>query len=406
MFGLLKGSSCKLQPAEREAWLGHLCGLCLALGNNYGQVTRLFANYDAALLSALCEAQNPSPLATRTSYCPLRRNFRMHVVAPDTQAAQYASSITLVMATTRIEDHLTDGETFLCRMPGLVSRITSWWMKKTRDAASEQGFDVGAIVDQARRQVYVEAQPGRDFYFYAQPTELAIGAAFRHTAYLAERPHNADILFEMGRMFGRVMYLLDSYLDLAADLLANRFNPLATCFFEVDRHQKVREIFQQACIRLRYWFDQLDLAQPMLAGKLLNYHVRERGQQVLAMCAGGAGDGRLTARNQPVQLPARIGHRLDYEDKPEPDDYEPQQPGCWTDSWYWPYCEATGCCIDTGCGDGDCGDGDCGNLDCGNLDCGDLDCGDCGNADFGDCGGADCGGADCSGADCGGVDCN
>ena len=30
MFGVLKGSTCAMQGHERQEWMGHICGVCLA----------------------------------------------------------------------------------------------------------------------------------------------------------------------------------------------------------------------------------------------------------------------------------------------------------------------------------------------------------------------------------------
>jgi len=38
-------------------WTAHVCGVCLALKQRYGLLSRLATNYDAALLSAMVEAQ-------------------------------------------------------------------------------------------------------------------------------------------------------------------------------------------------------------------------------------------------------------------------------------------------------------------------------------------------------------
>ena len=58
MFGVLKGASCAMKPEERQEWMGHICGVCLSLRDNYGHAARITTNYDAALLSVLCEAQS------------------------------------------------------------------------------------------------------------------------------------------------------------------------------------------------------------------------------------------------------------------------------------------------------------------------------------------------------------
>jgi hypothetical protein len=369
MFGVLKGSGC-IKPEEKQQWMSHVCGLCLTLKDNYGQVARVATNCDAALLAALCQAQSSTPQAKRLNRCPLRRAFKAEVVAPGNPSAQYAASMALLMASTRVQDHLQDDETFFKHIGGIAGRVSRRWARAAQKTAQDLGFDTQVVETQTRRQAAVEARPGQDFFFYARPTELAAGAAFRHTAVIAQHPQNADVLYAMGRAFGRIVYLLDSYQDYAADLALGKFNALAACFKKDEIQEQATRIFRQAFAELKQHLNQLDLPQPTLVRALLLRHLRRRSHNILEM---GVPDG-----TDPLETPSgtrRRGRRRDTRIADTCCDI------CYCLSW----CEPGDCDCD---GDGDCDCCGCDGCDCGDCDCGDCDCGDC------DCGDCDCGGCD------------
>ena len=49
------------------AWQAHLCGMCLALRDDHGQVARLATNYDGLIISVLPEAQADGPPERRAA---------------------------------------------------------------------------------------------------------------------------------------------------------------------------------------------------------------------------------------------------------------------------------------------------------------------------------------------------
>ncbi|WP_423748068.1 DUF5685 family protein, partial [Frankia canadensis] len=80
MFGVVRPCRGRMSPELREAWMSHLCGLCLTLRDRHGQWARLATNVDAVLVSALVAAQT-GPAAGTTGGaggrrlagpCPLR----------------------------------------------------------------------------------------------------------------------------------------------------------------------------------------------------------------------------------------------------------------------------------------------------------------------------------------------
>lgn len=389
MFGLMRGCSCTLNLAERRAWRGYFCGLCLALKDNHGQLARIATNHDAALLAVLCDAQDSAPTISRTSYCALRRPFKITVADSQAPGAKFAASMALLMATTRIEDHIADSEQFWGSYPRFSVWVSRRWQHAAYQTASETGFAPSNIAVHTRRQEEVESTASQAFFYYSQPTELATAAAFQHTAVIANQPQNIPGLFEAGCLFGRIMYLLDSYQDLAADHLAGRFNALAASFEIVELERQATLIFQQAFATLQQHLKTLHFPHPQLIRKLLRQHLQHKAHQIL--------DGKSTepypklgdpqTNTDPVlsiAFTSEIYEEPVSENEADPDqettpeeEMERQEGNTYSDPCYW----SGGSCGEDDC---DCdGDGDC--------DCGDMDCGDFGGLDCGDCGGLDCG---------------
>lgn len=121
----------------------------------------------------LCAAQASAPLPTVSHVCPLRGFQRADVVAPSTSTARYAASLSTLMAATKIEDHVADGDGWVARLPTFFSALGARWKKAARRLAAPLGFDVASIERHTATQGPREATPGRDFRFYSEPTELA-----------------------------------------------------------------------------------------------------------------------------------------------------------------------------------------------------------------------------------------
>jgi hypothetical protein len=296
MFGLLQGCGCHMRREERQEWMGHICGLCLALRRDHGQVSRLTTNYDAALLSVLCEAQAATPAPRASHFCPLRSGGRADVVDWGQVGARYAAAICVLMAATKIADHVADGEGWFRLLPAVSAGMAGRWTRQARRAAAELGFDAEQIEAQTQRQTALEQQAGGDFMLFSLPTELAAGAAFGHTAVLAGCPANIAPIEQVGRMYGRIMYLLDSYRDYTADIAAGRFNALARSVAPSLVQQQARDLFLHAHATLADHFHQLALPRPDLARKLLLRRLRQIGLQTIdGPLAPGAGPSHAAA---------------------------------------------------------------------------------------------------------------
>lgn len=228
MFGIIRPCRHRLSESLRTSWWAHLCGLCYALRDEHGQLARVATNYDGLIVSALVEAQAPGGAPRRTAGpCPLRAMRTAEVSVGS--GARLAAAASLVLASAKVRDHVEDGDGAFGRRPvaGAARLVASRWARQGGSSGKGVGFDTGVLVDAVRRQPVVEAEAGPgDLLLVTEPTETATAEAFAHTAVLAGVPSNVPLLREVGRLFGRVVHIVDAVEDLDEDTKSGVWNPL------------------------------------------------------------------------------------------------------------------------------------------------------------------------------------
>ncbi|MEU1377006.1 DUF5685 family protein [Streptomyces triculaminicus] len=419
MFGIIRPCRHRLSESMRAEWMAHLCGLCLALKGDHGQLARIATNYDGLVISVLVEAQSAHPDGPegaaswrRTAGpCPLR-GMRSAPVAQG-EGARLAASVSLVLASAKMRDHVADGDGMLARRPvaAAARRVAAVWDRAGARTGSELGFDTAVLVDAVERQAGLEAlaTAGTPLLEVTEPTETATAAAFAHTAVLAERPDNREPLEEAGRLFGRLAHLLDAVEDLDEDARAGAWNPIAATGTPLD---EVRRLCDDAVHGVRLALRDVEFAskaQGRLAHILLAHELERSVDRAFAGggCATGAGH-----EHHGDHPPAPEGSYAPYGAPPMPPPPGPPRPprrrrgliaGCAV--WTGMFCTGQICCRDPypDPWTGEPREGWCAKC-CDNCDgcdsCSNCDsCCDCCNCCGGDGGGCDCG-CDGCGCDC------
>ncbi|MFE0401698.1 DUF5685 family protein [Streptomyces nigra] len=275
MFGMVRPCRHRLGERFTTEWMAHLCGLCLALRGDHGQLARVVTNYDGLLISVLTEAQSDRSGALRRTAgpCPLR-GMRTASVAQG-EGARLAAAVSLVLASAKVRDHVADGDGLLARRPVALAarRVAAGWGAAGLRSGSAVGFDTAVLVDAVDRQLGIEtlAGPGTPILTVTEPTETATAAAFAHTAVLAGRPGNAGPLAEAGRLFGRLAHLLDAVEDLAADTEARAWNPLTATGTSLA---EARRLADDAVHGVRLALREVEFTEPGLAHLLLVHELR------------------------------------------------------------------------------------------------------------------------------------
>lgn len=407
MFGLLKGCGCGLGKEGKKNWNSHVCGLCLSLKDGYGQIYRLITNYDAPLLTVLSEAQGET-IEKINSFCPLHRPFNQKIISPANVSSKFASSVSLLIAAAKVNDHIHDGDIWY--FPKMIKNLTKRWIEQVRENCEKIGLSVDFILEQFNRQLELEKLLHNDFYFYSKPTELSVAWAFSSTSVISGNKGNYDGLFQLGEMYGRLMYLIDSYKDYDSDIKYKKFNPLAQKLNKNEIKDYVTGVYRDTMTNLKNVFNSLELAYPLLAHKLFFHELSNIGNKII-YCAEGPDYG---GSNQ------QFGHGTYYDPNyqpPAPYDQDPNNmkkrkkeagddDGC-CDCPDDCNCNCSrGCCGkngSSGCCDYTCFQGCDSGCNCNHCDvCHGGHCCDSHSC----CHGCDCHGCDCNCCDCNGCDCN
>ncbi|TDQ46357.1 DUF5685 family protein [Actinorugispora endophytica] len=285
MFGILRPCRHSLPGDLAAAWMSHLCGLCLALRDEHGQLARVATNYDGLVVSALTAAQSEAGRGTRTAGpCPLR-GMRGAEVA-EGAGARLAASVSLLLAAVAVDDHVSDGDGVYGRRPvrGVARAVAGRWAVRAHASGERLGFDGGALLSVLERQRELESGVGTgdDLLAVTGPTEYATGEAFAHTAVLAGRPRNEAPLREAGRLFGRVAHLLDAVEDQEADRASGAWNPITATGTDAAR---VRRLCEDAVLGVRLALAEADLVDGRLVHALL-VHELERAVGRVFVSAG------------------------------------------------------------------------------------------------------------------------
>ncbi|GGN31453.1 hypothetical protein GCM10012285_01170 [Streptomyces kronopolitis] len=439
MFGIVRPCTHRLSPGLKAEWTAHLCGLCLALRGDHGQFARVVTNYDGLIVSVLTDAQSGSARAGRRTAgpCPLR-GMRTAEVAKG-EGARLAASVSLVLASAKIRDHVADRDGLLRRRPvaAAARRVAAGWDRAGARSGAALGFDTALLVDAVDRQSAIEqlAGPGTPLTVVTEPTETATAAAFAHTAVLAGRPGNAAPLAEAGRLFGRLAHLLDAVEDRAADAAEGAWNPLtATGATPVQ----ARLLCDEALDGIRRALREAEFADSRLVHALLVHELRRSVDRAFgtAACAhqghgaagpqggpgpnpygngygGPPGYGQVPSAGGPYVHGRQLNDPRHAHGGPVPPGgaggghgggpggglpkfpHQPKKPrgflaGCAVALGLcctcklccaaeyegpWSRKKREGCCQDCDCGDGSCCDGSCCDCNCDCCDC--CSCCDC-----------------------------
>ncbi|MFJ9848531.1 DUF5685 family protein [Streptomyces sp. NPDC101150] len=308
MFGIVRPCSHRLSEGLKAEWMAHLCGLCLALRADHGQFARVVTNYDGLIVSVLTDAQTGTADAARRTAgpCPLR-GMRTASVAKG-EGARLAASVSLVLASAKIRDHVADRNGLLRRRPvaAAARKVAAGWDRAGARTGAALGFDTALLVDAVDRQVGIEqlAGPGTPLTVITEPTETATAAAFAHTAVLAGRPGNAAPLAEAGRLFGRLAHLLDAVEDRATDAAEGAWNPLTATGATTAQ---ARRLCDDAVHGIRLALRDVEFADSALVHVLLAHELRRSVDRAFgtATCAhqghGAPGQGQPPQYGGPPQ---------------------------------------------------------------------------------------------------------
>jgi len=217
-----------INDEERRVYKTHMCGLCHALGDEYGLVSRVVTNHDMILLNMLVTSQQEAETEIIERSCPL--NPLAKVAANSDAGSKFSSAVAIELAQISALDNVQDS-----KGRDLQAKFAHKLLEKPHQTAlkilRELGFDTLSLTELSASQTKVENDQTAD---PALPSARTSAALFSMTARLANAQQNQEILAKIGAHYGAYIYLKDALDDFLKDQHHNEFNPLKRFSKEIN----------------------------------------------------------------------------------------------------------------------------------------------------------------------------
>lgn len=219
-----------ITPDERRIYQMHMCGLCHALGNDYGFISRVITNHEMVLLNMLITSQceQETQLEQR---CPLNPFIKVGINRD--VASKFAAATAIELARTGAQDGISDTKGYDLRAHFLKAILDTPHQTSIKTLRELQ-FDASAFTELCLTQEKAELNQSAD---PALPTAKMTAALFGMTSELANKPANKDILSRIGANYGVYIYLKDALDDYLKDMHRIEYNPLRA--YSEETHNKL-----------------------------------------------------------------------------------------------------------------------------------------------------------------------
>lgn len=248
MFGYLTADLSALNEQQYKRYKSCYCGLCRSLKKRHGQFSRLTINYDVSFLILLLSSLYEPEEERGEDTCP------RHPKSPQSWAcspvSDYAADMNLALAYLKcLDDWEDDGN--------IGALFEAKCLKAAYDKVEEAYPRQCRVIAQSMDRLHdMEKQKLEEPDAAASCFGEMMGEIF---VYREDRW--ADTLRSMASALGRFIYLLDACMDLDADALRNRYNPLRRYYGLEDNGQRFRDILKMQLGECVFYFDKLPLVE-------------------------------------------------------------------------------------------------------------------------------------------------
>jgi len=220
MFGYIRPYFSEMKIREYEKYRAAYCGLCRAMGQVTGQLSRLTLSYDLVFLAAvrlvLCGIE-PEFEAFR---CAAHAAKKRLVMKPN-EVLDYTAAFSAVLAEAKNSDDLAD-EKGIKRCRAIICTPE---MKRMARLAGLHLNEEAALETASRLSVLSGLELSG--CTSADETAQAFGAVLSYAFSLGLDGENRELASKIGMYTGRFIYMCDAADDMTEDIKKKRYNPLA-----------------------------------------------------------------------------------------------------------------------------------------------------------------------------------
>ena len=242
MFGFVVADAGALSEEEKERYRAVYCGLCLALRDRYGQLSRACLTYDLTFFVLLCNSLHEPVETQGTSHCVMHPAPAAPRPWARSTWTDYAADLSVALAYHKVLDDIADDGALKARA---AERLLAGAYERARTRIPEQC----AEIERAMATIRTIEEAGRsnedalsggagtacDSPFSADATDTVLAfdpdAAAHEFGRMLGRlfTHNqgswTKTMEELGRGLGRFIYLMDAAVDFDDDAASGSYNP-------------------------------------------------------------------------------------------------------------------------------------------------------------------------------------
>lgn len=242
MFGFVAADAGALSEEEKERYRAVYCGLCLALRDRYGQLSRACLTYDLTFFVLLCNSLHEPAETQGASHCVMHPAPAAPRPWARSAWTDYAADLSVALAYHKVLDDIADDGDLKARA---AERLLAGAYERARTRIPEQC----AEIERAMAAIRAIEEAGRsnadalsggagtacDSPFSADATDTVLAfdpdAAAHEFGRMLGRlfTHNqgfwAKTMEELGCGLGRFIYLMDAAVDFDDDAASGSYNP-------------------------------------------------------------------------------------------------------------------------------------------------------------------------------------
>lgn len=215
VFGFVVADAGALSEEEKERYRAVYCGLCLALRDRYGQLSRACLTYDLTFFVLLCNSLH-EPVETKgASHCVMHPAPAAPRPWARSAWTDYAADLSVALAYHKVLDDIADDGDLKARA---AERLLAGAYERARTRIPEQC----AEIERAMAVIRAIEQGGA-----ADDPDAAAHEFGRMLGRLFARDQGfwTAAMEELGCGLGRFIYLMDAAVDFADDATSGSYNP-------------------------------------------------------------------------------------------------------------------------------------------------------------------------------------
>ena len=258
LFGYVKPLKPEMKIKEFEAYQAVYCGLCKQMGRLYGPLSRATLSYDITFLSLVALSLREEGGRFQQQRCaahPLKKKL----CACSCDDLSFGAHIAVLMVYYKLKDNIADSGPLGRIKYTLLFPPVAHARKKTLRVLPQVD---SMIAEQMAQQSRFEQEGVRSVDKACDPTARALGLIFEE---LSRDEREKRILYQVGYMTGKFVYLADALDDLPDDSRTGSYNPyLAKFGCPHPSEEQLREIDSYAAEMINITVAQLAAAYELL----------------------------------------------------------------------------------------------------------------------------------------------